>query len=222
MTDRAGPNAIMSDLPRTAPIDISVPGDAEETARAELYGLLARLWLAPPDEPLLAQFRVAVTEAPEPGGHLERPWQDLVAAMRATTPAAARDEFDTLFHSVGRPEVFVYGSYYLSGSLNDRPLARLRTDLAALGLARDEARMETEDHVAYVFEVMRYLIAGDDAGRCNLEQQRRFFRAHVQTWIARLCDAVQGHPRARLWAAVAALTRAFVEVEAQGFDLLEA
>jgi TorA maturation chaperone TorD len=198
------------------------PGDADETARAELYGLLARLWLAPPDAPLLMQFRVAVTEAPEPGGHLEPPWQDLVAAMRATTPAEAQAEFDALFIGVGKPEVLVFGSYYLSGALNDRPLAQLRRDLAALGLGRDEARMETEDHVAYVLEVMRYLIAGDDAAVCNLEQQRRFFRAHVQTWVERLCDAVQGHPHARLWGPVAAFTRAFVEVESQGFDLLEA
>ena len=212
----------MSDTPTTAPIGIAAPGDAEETARAELYGLLARLWLAPPDDELLAQFRVAVTQAPEPGGHLEGPWQELVAAMRATSVAAATDEFEALFHGVGKPEIFVYGSYYLSGALNDRPLAQLRTDLAALGLTRDEARLETEDHVAYVFEVMRYLIAGDDAGVCNLEQQRRFFRTHVQTWVERLCDAVQAHPRARTWAALAAFTRAFVEVETQGFDLLEA
>ncbi len=212
----------MNDTPTPAPVAVAAPGDAEETARAELYGLLARLWLAPPDDELLAQFRVAVTQAGEPGGHLEAPWQDLVAAMRATTAAEAAGEFDALFQGVGKPEVLVYGSFHLSGSLNDRPLAQLRTDLAALGLTRDEARMETEDHVAFVFEVMRYLIAGDDAGTCNLEQQRRFFRAHVQTWVERLCDAVQGHPRARTWAAVAAFTRAFVEVETQGFDLLEA
>jgi len=211
----------MSDTPTPAAIAVAAPGDAEETARAELYGLLARLWLAPPDDALLAQFRVAVTQAPEPGGHLEGPWQDLVAALRATSAAEAAEEFDALFVGVGKPELFVYGSYHLSGTLNDRPLAQLRTDLAALGLGRDEARMETEDHVAYVFEVMRYLIAGDDAGTCNLEQQRRFFRAHVQTWVGRLCDAVQGHPRARIWAATAAFTRAFVEVETLGFDLLE-
>ncbi|MBL8324513.1 MAG: molecular chaperone TorD family protein [Rubrivivax sp.] len=212
----------MSVQPTVAPIRLASPEDAEETARAELYGLLAALWLAPPDQALLRQFGVAVTQAPEPGGHLEAPWHDLVAAMRATTAEEARDEFDALFQGVGRPEVFTYGSFYLSGSLNDRPLAQLRHDLAALGLGRDEARMETEDHAAYVFEVMRYLIAGDDAGICNLEQQRRFFRAHVQTWVERLCDAVQAHPRAQLWRAVAAFTRAFVEVETQGFDLLEA
>jgi TorA maturation chaperone TorD len=203
-------------------IHLADPGDAEETARAELYGLLARLWLAPPDAELLSQFRVAVTEAPQAGGHLEAPWQDLVAAMRNSTPAAAAREFDALFQSVGKPDIFVFGSFYLSGTLNDRPLVHLRNDLAALGLGRDESRMETEDHVAYVFEVMRYLIAGDDAAVCNLEQQRRFFRAHVQPWVEALCETTIAHPRADLWRAVAAFTREFILVETQGFDLLEA
>jgi TorA maturation chaperone TorD len=211
----------MSDSTPLASLGFATPGDAEEVARAELYGLLARLWLAPPDDELLRQFAVAVTQPSEPDTHLEAPWQDLVAAMRSTTPEAAASEFDALFHGVGRPEVFAYGSYHLSGALNDKPLVQLRSDLAALGLGRDESRAETEDHVAYVFEVMRYLIAGDDAAVCNLEQQRRFFRDHVQTWVEGLCDTVQGHGRADLWRAIAGFTRAFVQVETQGFDLLE-
>ncbi len=194
---------------------------SEELARAELYGLLARLWMAPPDAALLGQFRVAVTEAPEAGGLLEAPWQALVAALRSTTEAAAADEYDALFGGIGKPEVFLYGSFYLAGFLNEKPLAALRTDLAALGLTRDAARGETEDHVAYGCEVMRYLIAGDDIAVCNLEQQRRFFRGHLQTWVSRLCDAVEVHPRAQLWRPVAQLTRVFMDIETQGFDLLE-
>ncbi|MDO9285953.1 MAG: molecular chaperone TorD family protein [Aquabacterium sp.] len=202
-------------------LSFATADDSEELARAELYGLLASLWLAPPDEALLQQFRVAVTEAPQPGGHLEAPWGALVAAMRATSVADAAAEHEALFHGVGRPEVFAYGSHYLSGFLNDKPLAALRTDLATLGLARDADRLETEDHVAFVLEVMRWLIAGDDIAVCNLEQQRRFFRAHVQTWVGKLCDAVDAHPRADTWRAVAGVTRAFIDVETQAFDLLE-
>jgi TorA maturation chaperone TorD len=197
------------------------PDDSEELQRAELYGLLARLWIAPPDAELLAQFKVAVTEAPQRGAFLEAPWQALVATLRATTPEAAADEYDALFGGVGKPEVFLYGSYYQAGFLNEKPLALLRADLAALGLVRDDTRGETEDHIAGVCEVMRYLIAGDDLAVANLEQQRRFFRAHLQPWAEKLCDAVQAHPRARVWHDVAGLTRAFVQVETQGFDLLE-
>ena len=204
-----------------APLSFASADDSEELARAELYGLLARLWLAPPDAELLAQFSVAVTEAPQPGGFLEAPWQALVSAMRGATPATAAAEYDALFGGVGKPEVFLYGSYYLAGFLNEKPLALLRADLVELGLTRDETRGETEDHIACVFEVMRYLIAGDDVAVSNLEQQRRFFRAHVQPWIDKLADAVEAQPRAALWREVAALTRAFVQVETQGFDMLE-
>jgi len=206
---------------KTAPVALAAPDQGEELARAELYGLLARLWLAPPDEALLRQFGHAVTQAPEAGALLEAPWQSLVGAMRQATPASAATEFSALFGGVGKPEVFLYGSYYLSGFLNERPLAQLRQDLAGLGLARDTSRMETEDHVAYGFEVMRYLIAGDDIAVCNLEQQRRFFRAHLQPWIDTMCAAVAAHPTAVLYRAVADMTHAFISVETQGFDLLE-
>jgi TorA maturation chaperone TorD len=206
----------------TAPIQFGSTDDSVELARAELYGLLARLWLAPPDAELLRQFASAVTQAPEPGGVLEAPWMALVHALRSTTPEAAAAEHEALFHGVGKPEVFAYGSYYLTGFLNEKPVAALRTDLAQLGLERQADALETEDHIAYLFEVMRYLIAGDDLAVCNLEQQRRFFRAHLQPWVAQLCDATQAHARAVTWAAVAAFTREFIAVETQGFDMLEA
>ena len=202
-------------------LSFATADDSEELARAELYGLLASLWLAPPDEALMTQFAVAVTEAPQPGGHLEAPWGELVAALRATSVAEAAAEYEALFHGVGKPEVFAYGSFYLTGFLNEQPLATLRDDLARLGLARQADSLETEDHIAFEFEVMRWLIAGDDVALCNLAQQQRFFRAHLQPWVDKLCDAVEAQPRADLWRAVAALTRAFVQVEAQGFDLLE-
>ena len=216
----------MSSTPDTASAPISLElgrtDDHEELARAELYGLLARLWLSPPDAALLQQFQVAVTETEVDGAALAAPWHDLVAALRQTTVDAAAAEFAALFVGVGKPEIFAYGSYHLSGYLNEKPLATLRTDLAALGLTREDSTLETEDHVSYVFEVMRYLIAGDDAGVCNLEQQRRFFRKHVQTWLDSLCDAVQASPRAQVYGALAGLTRSFIAVETQGFDMLEA
>jgi TorA maturation chaperone TorD len=214
----------MTSPPSPAPIslDLGRTDDHEELARAELYGLLARLWLAPPDAELLQQFKVAVTEPEVEGAVLTAPWHDLVVALRATTLPAAATEFAALFQGVGKSAVFAFGSYHLSGSLNEKPLAELRTDLAALGLSRDDTRLETEDHVAYIFEVMRYLIAGDDAGVCNLEQQRRFFRKHVQTWVESLCDAVLAQPNAVVWAALARFTQSFIAVETQGFDMLEA
>ncbi len=200
---------------------ISSAGLDEETARAELYGLLALVYYAPPAPDLIAQLRVAVTQAPAAGGFLEEPWGVLVGVARELDDATIAAEYTTLFGGVGKPEVYLFGSFYLSGFLNEKPLAALRADIAELGLARDDAMSETEDHFAYLCEVMRYLIAGDDVAVANLTRQRAFFATHVQPWAQRMCDALQAHPKARFYAAVAALTSAFLAVEAQGFDMLD-
>jgi len=203
------------------PLQFSPGGDAEEISRADLYGVLAHLWAAAPTHDLMQQLQAAPVAPAEGEATLAEPWRNLLQAMKDTTAAAVANEYDALFQGVGKPEVFLYGSYYLTGVLNERPLVQLRHDLQALGLARDETRGETEDHISFVFEVMRYLIAGDDVAVCNLERQRVFFRAHVQTWIESFCDAVAAHPRANVYRAVAALTRSFVQIETQGFDMLE-
>lgn len=192
----------------------------EETARAEVYGLLAQMFYAPPAPELIADLQIAVTDAPVTGSYLEEPWRQLVGASRATDAASIAQEYDALFGGVGKPEVYLYGSHYLSGFLNEKPLAHLRTTLAELGLARDEAMPETEDHFAYVCEVMRYLIAGDDVVVANLTRQRAFFSDHLQPWSGALCDAIAQHPKARFYAVLAEFTRAFLSVETQGFDML--
>jgi TorA maturation chaperone TorD len=179
------------------------------------------LYYAQPAPDLIAQLRVAVTEAPAAGGFLEEPWRALVGVAREMDDASIAAEYTTLFGGVGKPEVYLFGSFYLSGFLNEKPLAALRADIAELGLARDDAMSETEDHFAYLCEVMRYLIAGDDVAVANLTRQQAFFSTHVQPWVLRLCDALQAHPKARFYAAVAGLTRAFVAVESQGFDMLD-
>jgi TorA maturation chaperone TorD len=192
----------------------------EETARAEVYGLLAALYYAAPPAGLLDNIRVAVTEAPAAGAVLEASWSELVGAARRLSNEAVAREYEVLFGGVGKPEVYLFGSHYLSGFLNEKPLAALRTDLAELGLARDDAMSETEDHFAYLCEVMRYLIAGDDVAVANLTRQREFFARHLQPWVPDLCDAVGRHPKADFYRCAAAFTQVFISVEAQGFDML--
>nr|WP_114973759.1 molecular chaperone TorD family protein [Rhodoferax ferrireducens] len=193
----------------------------EETARSELYGLLALLYYAQPATELIAKLRIAATDAPAAGAFLEEPWRALVGQARAMTDEAIQSEYETLFGGIGKPEVYLYGSHFLSGFLNEKPLARLRTELAQLGLARDEGMSETEDHFAYLCEVMRYLIAGEDVAVANLTRQQAFFATHIQPWVLMMCDDLQKHPKARFYAALAELTRAFMGVEAQGFDMLD-
>jgi TorA maturation chaperone TorD len=169
---------------------------------------------------LLGQLQVAVTEAPDAGGFLEEPWRDLVASARSLNHDQVVTEYNRLFGGVGKPEVYLYGSHYLSGFLNEKPLVKLRDDLAALGLGKGEGMSDTEDHVAYVFEVMRYLIAGDDVAVANLTHQMAFFSQHLQPWVPQMCQTLRAHPAAVFYAHLAAFTEAFLSVETQGFDLV--
>ena len=201
------------------------PGSAderEELARAEVYGLLASLFHAPPSPELYGRLRAAVTEAPARGAFLATSWSELVAASRRLPLAEVGDEYVALFQGMGKPEVFLYGSYFIAGHLNEKPLVDLRRDLGALGLERPTEVLETEDHIAGLCEVMRYLIAGDAAGVSKLAAQQRFFDRHLRTWNEALWDTIAAHPRAAFYGAVAGFARDFFAVEAQGFDLLEA
>ena len=192
----------------------------EETARAEIYGLLSQLFYQVPSPDLLAQLRVAVTEAPVEGGFLEEPWRQVVSAARAASDLQIADEFNSLFGGVGKPEIYLFASHYISGFLNDKPVSRLREDLEALGLQRDESMSETEDHFACLCEVMRYLIAGDDVRVANLSQQSEFFAKHIQPWASDMADVISRHPKAQFYGRLADFTQAFLGIEAQGFDLL--
>ena len=205
----------------TQALQFSTPDDREELARAEVYGLLAQLYYAPPSDELYAQLQVAPTVAPAPGAFLEASWTELVGASRRLSLAQVRDEYDALFSGIGKPEVFLYGSYFIAGALNEKPLVALRRDLLALGLERPETVPETEDHLASLCEVMRYLIAGDDLTVSNLAAQQRFFNAHLRAWVEALWEQLAAHPRADFYRAVSLFARDFFAVEAQAFDLLD-
>jgi len=204
------------------PLPFSTVDDADEVARAEIYGLLANLYYAPPDAALHAGLRTAPTQAPIAGAFLERSWGDVVAAAQRLSPPTIADEYAALFLGVGKPEIFLYGSFHVAGNLNGKPLVDLRSDLRRLGLERPESVVETEDHLASLCEVMRYLIAGDDVGVCNLGAQQRFFNDHLRGWVEPFCSQLETHPRADFYRALAVFTRDFCAVEAQGLDLLDA
>lgn len=144
----------------------ATPADsAEDLARADLYGLLATLLYRAPDAGLLQRIAAAPLDpadaaAADPadaeaaaGSALTQAWRRLVARAGQTTAAQADDEYTELFIGVGKPEVFLYGSYYQAGFLNEKPLVVLRADLRRYGLERAEGITETEDH--------RHAVRGD-------------------------------------------------------------
>ena len=190
-------------------------GDVE-TLRALEYGLLARLLARSPDAETLGMAARLAGDASDLG----RAHGALAEAARAAAPeAVAREHFD-LFVGVGRGELLHYASYYLTGFLNERPLAAVRRDLRVLGLERAEGLHDSEDHVAILFDVMAALAAGQ-AGTASLDD-RVFFQRHLEPWATRFFDDLAKAESARFYRAVAAVGAAFVSIESQAFELGEA
>ncbi|NMG42581.1 molecular chaperone [Aromatoleum toluvorans] len=197
--------------------DAPVLGD-EDRARAHHYALLARLFFAAPDAPLLAALAASARVMGDGDAPFARAWAELGDCAEQADAPAVRDEYDALFYGIGRPDVMLYGSWYLAGFLMEEPLAELRDDLAELGLARRAGVAETEDHIAALAEVMRHLaLTGPD--EAGLARQRRFFVRHLQPWYARLADALAAAPQARFYARTGALMRAFFDIESEAFAM---
>jgi len=184
----------------------------EDLARAGYYAVLSRLFFAPPADSFLATLTAAGNVAQH--GELPVTWNALCAAAGEASAASAREEYDALFVAIGKPRVVLYASWHLTGFMMEKPLAKLRDDLAELGLARSADILEPEDHFAALMDVMRHLLL--DAARADTQRlavQQDFFNGHVSTWHESLCDAITAQPDARLYRRVAEFARAFLEVE---------
>jgi TorA maturation chaperone TorD len=198
------------------------PVSPEDQARADLYGLLARLFYAPPDANLISELRLAVPppgdgEPPTAEGEaLKAAWAELAEACGSAFPARLEEEHLQLFVGVGKAEVTPYLSAYLVRSESDSPLARLRGQLAEWGLARREEAVEPEDHVSALCETMRWLIVGRKAG---LDVQRRFFHEYLRTGGSRFCSAVSACEDAKFYRFPARLLQVLLDVEHKAFEI---
>lgn len=198
-------------------------GLPEDLARADLYGLIARLFHQPPDQELLNQIAASIPDGEEVQAEdapLAKVWHSVVEVAKNNPAKAWHDEFDLNFISVGRPNIILNGSFYMAGHLNEKPLVEIRRSLETFGLESAEEVTETEDHISALCEVMRYLIAGDDVEISNLTNQRVFFNSHIRPWYDEFCDAIEDIPEMHLYHPVAALTREFLAIEGQSFDMI--
>ncbi|WP_312015268.1 molecular chaperone TorD family protein [Bradyrhizobium liaoningense] len=185
--------------------------DPVDAARAQEYLLLAALLSAAPSRKLLDQLSALSGDATPLG----RAHAALAAAAANAVAAKVEREYFDLFVGLGRGELLPYASYYLTGFLNERPLSRLRADLAASGIERAGNNSEPEDHAAILCEIM----AGFAAGRfpATFEAQRSFFDKHVGLWMGRLFADIERAENAIFYRAVGALGRAFIEIETEAF-----
>ncbi|MCC5956071.1 MAG: molecular chaperone TorD family protein [Natronohydrobacter sp.] len=168
---------------------------------------------APPDAELLGQVAALGGDDSAMGqafGALA------MAASRADAERVSREYFE-LFVGVGRGELLPYASFYLTGFLNERPLADLRGDLARLGVARAAGRHEPEDHIALLFEVMADMAAGEIAA--DTQAQAAFFARHIAPWAAQFFDDLAIAPSANFYRPLAEIGRLLTDIESRAFSL---
>ncbi len=188
----------------------------EEAARAGLYGVIARLFYAPPDEQLISELQLASVDASDPSP-LAAAWRAMVDASRTAFPAALRDEHTLLFVGTGKCEVTPYLSHYLARHSSDSPLVVLRRLLDSWGIARQEGVAEYEDHIAGVCETMRFVIAVQQRPH---EDQKVLFDRFLYRGGNAFCGAVSASKDARFYRLVANFAQGFFEVEKTAFEML--
>ena len=203
----------MSDEPKGGTTASEIIG--EDRQRAQLYGLLAGLLARIPDRETLD--RVAGMAGDE--SELGRALTALGQAAAAADPARVDDEYHDLFIGMGRGELMPYGSYYLTGFVYEKPLARLRIDMDRLGIARADDVKEPEDHIAALCDMMAGLIEGAFGEPADIGSQRAFFDAHIGPWAAQFFADLETAKAAEFYAPVGAIGRIFMEIESTAFEM---
>ncbi|UYV36833.1 molecular chaperone TorD family protein [Rhodobacteraceae bacterium D3-12] len=187
----------------------------EDRLRADLYNFLGLLLAGPPDEMLLSQSAgLSGDESPlgEAVGTLSR-------VAKVTKPKAVESEYNKLFIGLGRGELLPYASYYLTGFLNEKPLATLRKDMNARGLERAENVFEPEDNIASLMEMMGALIVGRFGSPASLEDQKTFFNRHIAPWAGHFYSDLEEAKNSVFYASVGTVGKAFMDIETEGFRL---
>lgn len=193
----------------------------EEQARADIYGLLANLFYAPPSPELLNA--VANAEGVCDDGAESafcKAWAGLRQVAADADAVCVRDEYDAAFITTGQAPVMLYACFHLSGRLNDRAVIALRDDLGRLGISRRPAAGETEDHLSALCDVMRMLIAGAPGmAPAAPQDQHRFFQRHLQPWYGRVADAIENAAETHFYKHVGRFARAFFDLERESLTI---
>ncbi|MDJ0931406.1 molecular chaperone TorD family protein [Breoghania sp.] len=202
---------------RTRPDATALAVSEEDLLRARFYELMAHLLATPPDANMLADLVRLEGDDSELG----LPLGELAVAAAHAVPQDVSSEFHDLFIGLGRGELLPYASYYLAGFLNEKPLARLRARMRALGIERDPTVSEREDHMAAILDMMAGLIVGRFGPPADLVAQKDFFEAHLGDWGPYFFRDLEKAETARLYRPFGRLGRVFLGVEVAVFAMIE-
>lgn len=187
----------------------------EDLLRADLYAMLGQVLAAPPSQDFLNSAAQLSGDESDLGKGISA----LAKISEHTSVEAAEREFNALFIGLGRGELLPYGSFYLTGFLNEKPLARLRGHMGQLGIERNPDVKEPEDHIATLCEMMAGLIRGDFGAPISVEDQHAFFNTHIATWASHFFSDLEAAEGSVFFAPIGAVGRAFMEIEIEAFRM---
>ena len=199
--------------------------NAESAGRAAAWGLLAAPLTTAPGPKMLAHYAALDGDGSGRSGPGGEAGNDACAdALRALALAAggtdaesAADDYQDLLIGLGRGKVVPYGSWYVAGALMDRPLARLRADLRALGVARSPGVKEPEDHAGALCETLAMLAADESAP--SFGRQKKFFDAHAAPWLGRFFADLADAAETPFYRALGGFGTAFFALESRYFSM---
>lgn len=206
-------NTTLTQTSQTAEIREDVA--EEDLLRADLYAMLAQILSAAPSQ----EFLTNAAELSGDGSELGEGINALAKVAGVTAPTSVEREYNALFIGLGRGELLPYASYYLTGFLNEKPLARLRGHMAQFGIERNPDVKEPEDHMATLCEMMAGLIRGTYGQVFSVEDQHAFFNTHIATWATHFFTDLEAAEGSVFYAPVGKIGRAFMEIEIEAFRM---
>ena len=189
----------------------------EDVLRAQVYDLLALLLRDAPSKQTLA--KVAVLTGDETP--LGTAFTALSKVAKSTVSEKASREFHELFVGLGRGELLPYASYYMTGFLNEKPLAKLRNDMMRLQIERAPSVYEPEDNIGSLCEMMAGLILGRFGPPADLQTQKDFFATHLSPWAGHFFSDLEGAEYSLLYAPVGTVGARFIEIEKEAFRMTD-
>ena len=187
----------------------------EDRLRADLYNYLGLMLAGPPDQLLLDQSADLSGDETDLGQAIN----GLARVAKITKPKAVRTDYNDLFQGLGRGELLPFASYYLTGFLNEKPLANLRATMADFGMTRANDVFEPEDNIASLMEMMAGMIVGRFGRVASVAEQQTIFNAHISTWATHYFNDLQGAKASILYASIGAVGLAFMEIEKEAFRM---
>lgn len=187
----------------------------EDRLRADVYNFLARYLTTVPGKDALAAAAALTGDETEFGQN----FSTLAKVASKTSGQQVTEEYNGLFVGLGRGELLPYASYYLTGFLNEKPLAKLRNDMRSLGIEKRQDVSEPEDHIGSLMEMMGGLIEGRYGSPAPIEEQREFFITHIEPWAGHFFKDLEGAELSRFYQPIGRIGRSFIDIEVDAFGM---